>query len=202
MQAVAPRAVLEAARLADRLPFAPKALGRFAIDVQIRRTKAIAARVSARWRELQAREAPGGFKDHADAREQHQIEAGLTSGPTWLDRAGRLQLLSAEDAVRFAVRAGQRTRRGWSDEDLWNLGDTVRRTVGAQLTALADQTNGYPATGEWGRHGEGWGQALRHHGQVLSTYRSGRSEEERLADPEAVRASLHWVADHYEYLGW
>jgi len=139
--------------------------------------------------------------DWPDSREQHQIEAELTLDPVWLGAAVRLQKVSAEATVRFAVRVAQRTRRGWSDEDLWDLGHTIRRTVGAQLTALAEQSNGYPGI-EWGESSELWTQALRHHGQVLTTYRRRRSAEERLADENAVRASLHWVAEHYEHLGW
>lgn len=195
------KAALESARVIDRLPLSPKALGRAAVRLQVHRAKARAARDSPRWRELQAREAPGGFMDWPDSKEQHQIEAELTPDPVWLGGAVRLQKVSAEATVRFAVRVAQRRRRGWSDEDLWNLGHTIRRTVGAQLTVLAEQTNGYPGI-EWVESGEVWTQALRHHGEVLTTYRRGSSEEERVADREAVHASLHWVAEHYEHLGW
>ena len=193
---------LAAARTADRLPLAPKALGRFAVLVQSRRRRRGAARASARWRELQAPEQPGGFSDWTDYREQHEIERCVTPDPVWLEPARRLQQVSAERAVRLVVRVVQRNRRGWTDEDLWSLTDTLRRAVGAQLTALAEQTNGYPSAGEWGPDGAAWSDALRHHGQVLSIHPKGLTGEERAERRETVRASLHWVADHYEHLAW
>lgn len=132
-----------------------------------------------------------------------RIEDGLGPEASWLDAAGRrLHQVSAETAARFAVRVTQRTRRSWSDEDLWSLGDTLRRTLGAQLAALAAQTNGYPGDGQWGERGERWAPtpaASRAGAQHLP---KGLSRNEQEAYREEVRTSLHWVADHFEYLGW
>ena len=86
----------------------------------------------------------------------------------WLGAAHFAQRLNAAAAVRGAVRVAQRACRGWTDEDLWSLGDTLRETLGAQLTAPADQANGYTGDGDSGTGGSGWREALRGHGAELS----------------------------------
>lgn len=111
---------------------------------------------------------PRGFASYGDMNEQWEIERSLVPASRWLGAAHLVQRLNAEAAVWGAVRVAQRACRGWTDEDLWSLGDTLRRTLGAQLTALADQTNAYPGDGDWGTGGSGWREALRGHGAVLS----------------------------------
>jgi hypothetical protein len=143
---------------------------------------------------------PGGFIAWSDLREQLEIEESLSPDPAWRDVAHRLQRLSAERTVRAVSRAAQRARRGWSDEDLWDLDVTLCRTLGAQLTAFAAQRNGFPGDGTWGEHGEDWYNAMTYHGSVLSLSRAGLAS----ADPEAAQAricdSLCWVADHHQHL--
>lgn len=82
---------------------------------------------------------------------------------------------------------------------------TLCQTLGAQLIALGQQTNGSPGEGD-GSFDE-WRNALDHHGRVLVTL--GAADVDTSDDAEnrdecrvAVRRSLLWVVDHLESLGW
>jgi len=188
--------------LIDRLPAAPKAVGRFAVAVQVARRHRVAAAKSPRWRELEERELPGGFRNWDDFTEQCEIERLLLPEPAWVGLAHQMQRLSAEHAVRATSALVQRAWRGWSDEDLWDLDGTLCRTLGAQLTALAAQSDGFPADGTWGNNGEQWFKALVAHGASLTQGRRHADGEVRTAADARVRDSLRWVADHHQHLGW
>lgn len=195
-------AAMSVGRLIDRLPAAPKAAGRFVVDAQIARRHRVAAATSPRWRDLEERGLPGGFKNWNDFKEQRDIERLLLPDPALVGLAGQVQRISAENAVRTVVALLQRAWRGWSDEDLWDLDGTLCRTVGGQLTELAAQSNGFPGDGTWGENGDTWVNALIFHGAALTQGRWKAGGEDEAAAEERVRDSLRWVADHHQHLGW
>lgn len=136
--------------------------------------------------------------------EYWQLERELAP-PAVLSAVGRrLRTVSAEGAVRLVSRTLQRTWRGWSEDDLWSLQSTLCSTLGAQLIALAEQTNGWPGDGTF----EEWQATLTHHGRVLSSFgrhgttASGDPRADDDASAQALRDSLLWVVENLRHLGW
>lgn len=198
------RAARSAARLVDRIPPAPHALGGLVLRVDSQRRRDLAIASSSRFRELDAIVNAEEALPMSVVNEYWQLERELAPQASLAAFGRRLRTVSAEGAVRLASRTLQRTWRGWSDEDLWSLQSTLCRTLGAQLIALAEQTNGWPGEGTF----EEWQAALTHHGRVLSSFgrhgltASGDRRADDDASAEAIRGSLLWVVENLRHLGW
>ena len=75
----------------------------------------------------------------------------------WIKRTIRLT------SVRMRL---QRSRRGYSSEDLWSFDTYIAGVIGHALIQLADTTHGYPMN----MTEEEWDTFLRHHGAILISY--------------------------------
>lgn len=102
------------------------------------------------------------------------------------------------ESARDVLFAWQRLTRGWDDRSLWSLDHYVCRTLGAQLTQLAETTHGWPQSDEYPTF-EDWQTALRVHGAAL-TEAANTDITDDFENTEAAYAkaqeSLHWVADN------
>lgn len=149
-------------------------------------------------------ERPGVSMDELEALmslwdQQSKIEDSLSPAPRlerWLEHV-RTETL-ATTATREVVFAWQRLTRGWDDRSLWSLDWYLCRTLGAQLTELANTTHGWPGNEEFPEFTD-WTNALRHHGAVLTAAADYDILDDE-QDEEALRAnaqeSLRWVAEH------
>lgn len=103
-----------------------------------------------------------------------------------------------DDLVSRAGWAAQRAARGWDDLALWNIGDSLCQTLGAQLVELSGRNMSYPGTGEYASN-EAWTAALRANGQALLDY-AHHGDTDDPVDQDAVlaaaQAALIWVAEH------
>jgi hypothetical protein len=104
----------------------------------------------------------------------------------------------ATESARDVLFAWQRLTRGWDDRSLWSLDWYVCRTLGAQLTQLADTTHGWPQSDEYPTF-EDWQAALRTHGSAL-TEAANTDITEGFENTQAAyvqaQESLRWVADN------
>lgn len=103
-------------------------------------------------------------------------------------------------AIRNMKHARQRVTRGWDDSSTWSLDTHLARTLGAQLTHLADVTHGYPSGGTFHSF-EQWQETLRTHGAALTRYGDDIFKYEDNINHEQLtaeaQAALHWVADNF-----
>jgi hypothetical protein len=103
-------------------------------------------------------------------------------------------------AIKNAKYARQRVTRGWDDTATWSLDTHLARTLGAQLSHLADVTHGFPS-GRTYQEFEQWQEALRTNGKALTLYAEGIHEYEDNIDHAKLiadaEAALHWVADNF-----
>lgn len=196
----AEKTLVASARAVDRLPVSPAGLGLCLLRVDSLRRERIVAAASPRWSELNDRLDRDGARGLDELREMWAIEASVAPVGSLSARAHRLRVPSTERLLRALSSAGQRVWRGWSDQDLWSLNQTLCQTLGAQLIALAEQTNGSP--GDFAE----WQAALEHHGRVLLTMGAagltGTDADFRDECEIAVRRSLLWVVDHLGSLWW
>jgi hypothetical protein len=104
----------------------------------------------------------------------------------------------ARTAVREIVYGWQRLIRGWDDRAMWNLDAYLCRTLGEQLTMMADSLHGWPSSEEFS-DSDAWAGALRFHGGRLLQYREldecVNNEREAQLITQA-QESLTWVANH------
>jgi hypothetical protein len=126
----------------------------------------------------------------------HEIEQKLSIAPRleqWLERG--IYATPVDATTRNIRWAWQRVTRGWDDRALWSLDHHVYKTLGQQLTEMADVAHGWPANSEWETF-EDWQKTLRHHGEALThastALNVGDWEEDTKVMTEAQK-SLQWV---------
>lgn len=190
-------------RALDRLPPTPSGFGTLLIRADRLRRQRLAAARSPRWVELDRLFRREGVLGLDEVLEMDAIEDSVARSTRWSERGHELRRLSIEALARALSRTTQRAWRGWSDEDLWSLHQTLCRTLGAQLIALGLQTNSSPGEDAF----DEWRDALHHHGQVLLTLGATGLATPGAAPARedcqvAIRRSLLWVVDHLESLGW
>lgn len=137
-------------------------------------------------------------------RQKESIEENLSPTPRferWLAHTNTKRM--ATDAARTVTFAWQRLTRGWDDRSLWSLDWYLCRTLGAQLTELAEISHGWPGNDEFPEF-EDWQEALRHHGAVLTAaaVNDGTADDDHDEEAlrEAAQQSMRWVADHLNNL--
>lgn len=132
------------------------------------------------------------------------IREALDEQPWWERPARAMANRPITRAVRRTGFTYQKARRGWSDDELWSLDRSLARRLGAQLTALASTTHGWPQSEKYPTF-EDWQIALRTAGTALTAYAESLefhdldpSEEDFLAEQAAD--ALRWVADNFTAL--
>lgn len=126
--------------------------------------------------------------DHRDRSKKQKVRDWLTHRAAPLP--GR--------AWRHAAGSLQRSRRGWSDDDVWGLRWHLCESLGTALLHLASNGVSYPGRGEY-NDPEAWRRDLRAHGTALRSHAgSGNdpAEEDVEARLAAAQEALHWVADN------
>ncbi len=131
-------------------------------------------------------------------------EAGVAnlarhSGHQWISSiAGRIQRVSFARAAQRLVTQCQLSRRGWAHQDTWDLNLILARRLGAQLTNLAETTNGWPGPEKYDSP-QAWDRALRSAGTALTVY---ALDDRSIHRRNEAKDALHWVADNLEHLWW
>lgn len=120
-----------------------------------------------------------------DHRVQAELEDALAPRPAWLPLAYAVRHRPLRRA-RYALRdIAQRARRGWSDSDVYSLGDHLTAQLADQLTALAATAHGWPA-GDRYPAPEDWTAALRSAAAGLR----GWADREQAPEVDAHLATL------------
>lgn len=196
----------------DRLPISPHAVA----DALLRRH-----------RSAQRRQAPTDAGHDAPA-SWEELRASLldpsNTEPAWVDMAYRVRQWRVSRLTWRTRMMVQLARRGWCEDDAWNLDHVLCVRLAGQLESLADQLHGWPDTEEFPTP-EAWESALRAAAADLRRVFGsadtdaasdawlacmGDEEQEKAAfdryraleaaDSEAVTRALRWVADHHEHL--
>lgn len=107
-------------------------------------------------------------------------------------RRYRIRVLDVPRDIRYAY---QRVVRGWDDRSLWSLDVALSRQLGEQLTRMADIAHGWPDCSDWDYTFESWVSTLRKHGQALTLYSEGWTEDWASTGVPAQEA-LQWVSVH------
>jgi len=92
----------------------------------------------------------------------------------------------------------QLSRRGWAHQDTWDLNLILARRLGAQLTNVAETTNGWPGPEKYDSP-QAWDRALRSAGTALTVY---ALDDRSIHRRNEAKDALHWVADNLEHLWW
>ena len=100
---------------------------------------------------------------------QADIREDVAPTPWWFGIARFFRNRPIASGLGSVRLASQRVTRGWDDRSLWSLDDSLCKTLGAQLTALADTTHGWPGGDKYPEY-EDWTAALRKHGAALTAY--------------------------------
>lgn len=199
-------AALDAAKRLDSLVQVPFAYAFKALhSVALRRASSQSLYRGLEEQERAVRDSDGGMTlDELDRlmwlwQSKAALEEHFSPAPAleaWLARASHAR--PATDVTREAVFAWQRLTRGWDDRSLWSLDWYLCRTLGAQLTEMADIAHGWPSNDEFPTF-EDWTHALRRHGAALTaaaTYDILDDEQDEEALRLAAQESLRWVAEH------
>lgn len=142
---------------------------------------------------------------------QAEIRNDVAPTPWWFGIARFFRNSPVKSGLGKVRMASQRVSRGWDDRSLWSLDDSLCKTLGAQLTALADTTHGWPGGDKYPEF-EDWTAALRKHGAALSAYsdrwdietddsltiEARRKKSDKIV-ADAKRA-LRWVAENLQGL--
>jgi hypothetical protein len=209
--------------------WADRTLDRF----QDRRSRRAAQ--DSRWQEIQSLRGPDGLTmisekvGWAEWNEQRRIAEELTPDPWWLPVVRRLAQFSLVQTRHQASYRLQRSSRGWSDQDVWNLDRHICATLAGQLQHLADHGHVWPGEGSGWPDEHAWQADLRRHAALLRAYVDDHDVEaatshwhdlavRRDTETEAVDAAmksidelerartegakqaLRWVSEHLEYL--
>lgn len=105
-----------------------------------------------------------------------------------LCRRTRHRAVEAPQQIRWGY---QRVVRGWDDRATWSLDTHLGRTLGAQLTALAD---GHGCPDGYGQ--VRWEADLKRHGQALLGYGEDKFDIDDTPLYGSAQDALRWVADN------
>lgn len=198
------KAIRCAATWFDNLPVSPASAGRKLIGAHAEARRVRASR-HPEWAAIEARRdtSPPGHSTFLsedltwdDWARQDQIADALTPEPRWLTLAHRLAHLEARRVLADAAAFVQRARRGWADDDVWDLGPTLCQRAGAQLVHLSVHAHGWPSNEEFPAFTD-WTAALRTHGEALLRFAADTEDADVQA---AAQDALRWVADHVGHL--
>jgi hypothetical protein len=188
-----------------------------------------------RWQEIQSLRGPDGLTMISEDvgwpewHEQRRIAERLTPDPWWMPVLRRVSQVSLVRGRQHAVFSLQRSSRGWSDRDVWNLDRHICATLAGQLQHLADHGHSWPGEAAGWPDVYSWQADLRRQAALLLAYVEDEDVDNatnrwhdlavrRGAEPESLDAALHsidelerartegakqalrWVSDHLEYL--
>ena len=227
--------VLDAAvRVFDSCPLAPANLARRALDAHYDRRRG-AATQDPTWAEIEARRHITGSTNTTllsddltmfDWREQDRIADELTPDPSWAGAARAAKDWRARRLVNAIHHIQQRSVRGWSDADTWNMGHHIADVIAGMLDHLAEHAAGWPSN-TYSSYDDWVGALATNAAALRSCYSSpesraaldewGRlsaiagSEAEADAALHALRdieeaneaagtVAMHWVADNFHHL--